>query len=100
MNKHLIIATAIALASGPAWAQATNQTGNSAIKDSAPKVTASATEGANSFTEDQARGRFAKAGYKVTALTKDDKGIWTGTATKGGKTMKVGLDFKGNITKR
>lgn len=55
-------------------------------------------EGANSFTEDQARERIVEAGYAdVTGLVLDDKGVWRGTATKDGKAVNVALDYQGNI---
>jgi len=54
--------------------------------------------GANSFTEAQARERITAAGFStVGALRKDDSGIWRSTAQKGGKTVNVAVDFKGNI---
>ena len=31
------------------------------------------------------------------SLKKDDNGIWTGTATKGGQKVNVKLDFQGNV---
>ena len=55
-------------------------------------------EGANSFTEDQAKERIAEAGYAdVTGLALDDKGVWRGTAMKDGKSVSVALDDQGNI---
>jgi len=55
-------------------------------------------EGANSFTEGQAQDRALAAGYTdVSMLTKDDKGIWRGTATIDGKASKVAVDYKGNV---
>ena len=55
-------------------------------------------EGANSFTEGQAQDRVVAAGFpSVSALTKDDKGIWRGTATKDGKNVNVAVDYKGNV---
>ncbi len=55
--------------------------------------------GANSFTESQAMSRFTDAGFKnVTGLNKDDQGIWRGKAEKDGKSVNVGLDYKGNIS--
>ena len=55
-------------------------------------------EGANSFTEDQARDRVIAAGFSgVSAMTKDEKGIWRGTATKDGKSLNVAVDYKGNV---
>lgn len=54
--------------------------------------------GANSFTEDQAKGRIQDAGFAdVSKLTKDDQGIWRGQATKNGKNTTVALDYKGNV---
>ncbi len=55
-------------------------------------------EGANSFTEDQAKDRMIAAGMTdPTGLAQDDKGIWRGTATKDGMTVTVAVDFKGNV---
>jgi hypothetical protein len=54
--------------------------------------------GSNSFTEGQARSRMEEAGYtNVTELTKNDQGIWQGKAQKDGRSVTVGLDYKGNI---
>ena len=95
--RTLIAAAALALA-GSASAQMTDSSTNAAVKDSAPRATSAPAKGHNSFTEGQARKRLAKAGYAVSSLTKDANGVWTGSATKAGKTMTVGLDYKGNIT--
>lgn len=55
--------------------------------------------GANSFTEGQARSRLEEAGISaVTGLTKDDNGIWRGRGQWNGKAVTVGLDFRGNIS--
>lgn len=55
-------------------------------------------EGANSFTEDQAKDRVVATGMTTPAtLVKDDKGIWRGTAMKNGKSVDVAVDFKGNV---
>lgn len=57
--------------------------------------------GANSFTEGQARDRITDAGYTdVSALMKDDNGIWRGKASKGGAVMDVQVDFQGNVTSK
>ena len=54
--------------------------------------------GANSFTEGQAKSRIESAGFtNVTALKKDDKGIWRGKASKGGSSTDVSVDFQGNV---
>jgi hypothetical protein len=55
-------------------------------------------EGANSFTEGQAKDRVIAAGMSSpAALTKDEKGIWRGTAMKDGKSINVAVDYKGNV---
>ena len=63
-------------------------------------VPASALEkGANSFTEGQAKSRLEAAGLSdVTNLKKDDDGIWRAEAKRSGKSVKAGLDYKGNIS--
>lgn len=54
--------------------------------------------GANSFTEAQAQDRAIAAGFsKVSALKKDDNGVWRGTASSEGKDVGVAIDFKGNV---
>jgi putative membrane protein len=60
--------------------------------------TAAPLEGANSFTEAQARKRIADAGFTdIGALTKDDHGVWRTSAAKDGAPVSVSLDFKGNV---
>ena len=54
--------------------------------------------GANSFTENQAKDRAMAAGFtNVSALAKDENGIWRGTASKDGKSVNVAVDYKGNV---
>src|SRR4051794_1506712 len=54
--------------------------------------------GANSFTEGEARRRIESNGYaEIGDLKKDADGVWHGTAKKGGSTVKVWLDYKGNV---
>ena len=54
--------------------------------------------GANSFTEVQAQDRAIAAGFvTVSALKKDDKGVWRGTAMDGTKSVNIAVDFKGNV---
>jgi hypothetical protein len=33
----------------------------------------------------------------VVGLKKDSDGVWRGTATQGGKSVKVSVDFQGNV---
>jgi putative membrane protein len=54
--------------------------------------------GANSFTEGQAKSRIEARGFtNVSALQKDDAGVWRGTATRGGAQVAVSVDFQGNV---
>ena len=84
---------------------ASGKTDNSTTTSTAPTATstdqsnpAAPVPGANSFTEAQAKTRIQDAGFSnVSALTKDDKGIWRGTAAKDGKQVAVALDFQGNV---
>ncbi len=100
--KALIATALIALAAGGAQAATQGSAAhNPATKDSHVGHVTAPAAGANSFTETQAQGRIAKAGYtNVSALTKDKDGVWRGSATQAGKTVKVGLDYKGNVTTR
>ena len=101
MLRSTFAVAAITLLASSAGAQ-TTQAGshNPVVKDGAPHKVMAPARGANSFTEDQARGRFTKAGY--TGLSKLTKagGLWQGTAMKGGKRQTVMLDYKGNVTAR
>ena len=101
MRMLTISAALLALAGSTAWAQkpATPDTNTPAV--STPNTTNpnAPVEGANSFTEGQARSRIESMGYtNITGLTKDDKGVWRGRATMKGKQVNVSLDFQGNVT--
>jgi hypothetical protein len=88
-----------ALIAAPALAQTAPAKNNTAIKDAHTVDDGGARSGANSFTQAQAREHIAKSGFTaVSALTKDKHGVWRGTATKGGHSVHVGLDFKGNVS--
>jgi hypothetical protein len=55
-------------------------------------------EGANSFTEGQAKDRATASGVSgISAMTKDDKGVWRGTGMVDTATVNVAVDFKGNV---
>jgi hypothetical protein len=101
--RHLLLAAAFVGASTfGAFAQtSTTPTTDGDTPAVATPDTGNATapvEGANSFTEDQAKERITEAGYAdVTGLTLDDRGLWKATATKDGKSMNVALDYQGNI---
>ena len=55
-------------------------------------------QGANSFTETQAKDRVVASGMSTpTTMLKDDKGIWRGAALQDGKSVNVAVDYKGNV---
>lgn len=55
-------------------------------------------KGSNSFTEGQAMDRIVAAGFtSVASLVKDGDGIWRGSAMRDGRSVKVAVDFKGNV---
>jgi glucose/arabinose dehydrogenase len=57
--------------------------------------------GANSFTEQQAMMRLRDAGITdVTGLAKDNNGVWRGRGTWQGRSVAVGLDYRGHIAAR
>jgi hypothetical protein len=102
--RKLLITTAIVAVAIPAMAQQPSppanrdantpavNTPNSAPNPGAPVA------GANSFTEGQAKSRIEARGFNnVAGLKKDNDGVWRGTATQGGKSVKVSVDFQGNV---
>jgi hypothetical protein len=105
MNRALaaVMLTGL-LSSGVAFAQdaSTNaspnppavSTGHADVKTSAAPVA-----GKNSFTKRQTAKRLRDHGYShVKGLTKDDQGIWHGTAMKGSASTNVSVDYQGNIS--
>jgi hypothetical protein len=55
-------------------------------------------EGANSFTQSQAKDRVFSSGFAApSTITKDEKGIWRGTTIRDGKSVSVAVDYKGNV---
>jgi periplasmic protein CpxP/Spy len=112
MKLAVIMTLAATLGATAALAQSEQRQGNPAVKSPQPNSDQSSSRGAaggdagsarlepgsNSFTESQARSKIEQAGYQnVTDLKKDDQGIWRAKANKGGQTVSVGLDFKGNV---
>lgn len=72
--------------------------GPPAIKTTEGNNPGAPAEGANSFTEDQAKSRIEERGFaNVSELKKDDQGIWRGTAEREGRRVEVMLDFQGNV---
>jgi hypothetical protein len=99
MKMTLLAAALLSAVSMQAFAQTTATDGDTpAVATPDSKNATAPVEGANSFTESQAQERIVEAGFTdVSALKLDDKGVWRGTAMKGGKSTPVGLDYQGNI---
>ena len=90
-----LLAASHALAQTP---PATDRPNNSAVNSSDQNNSNRPVAGANSFTEGQAKSRIEAAGFtNVTALKKDDNGVWRGKASKGGTSSDVSVDFQGNV---
>lgn len=54
--------------------------------------------GANSFTAAQVRARLAEMGFpEVADLHLDGQGIWRGRAEHAGRTLAVGMDYRGEV---
>lgn len=97
--KTAILASALVMASTFAFGQ-TAQPGpnNPAVSTPGVNNAPRPVEGANSFTEGQAKARLEAQGYtNITDLKKDDQGVWRAKASKGGSNSNVSLDFQGNI---
>jgi hypothetical protein len=99
MRMTLIAAALLSAVSMQAIAQTAATDGETpAVATPDSKNATAPVAGANSFTESQAQERIVEAGFTdVSALKLDDKGVWRGTAMKGGKSMPVGLDYQGNV---
>ncbi|ACI57980.1 conserved hypothetical protein (plasmid) [Rhizobium leguminosarum bv. trifolii WSM2304] len=102
MNRLIFATFAAALAASSALAQTAPKPATDpktpAVATPAAKNPTAPVEGANSFTESQAKSRIEDAGYSdVKGLKLDDKGIWQASAKKGARSVMVGLDYQGNI---
>lgn len=102
MNYKIATATALAalFIASSAFAQTPAKPGpnNNAVNSPGQNNSSAPVEGRNSFTEGQAKSRIEAAGYtEVSALKKDDAGVWRGKAAKSGAVKDVSLDFEGNV---
>lgn len=99
MQRSMLAVAAVMLATGALAQNPQSSAHNPAVKDGKVHQVATPVKGHSSFTESQAKGRLAKAGYaNVSDLKKTDDGFWQGSAMKGGRTVTVSLDYKGNVT--
>jgi hypothetical protein len=104
--RGILLATCLLAFSAPAFAQQPNATPPANPDARTPAVSTpnspsnpgAPAAGANSFTEGQAKVRIEDRGFaNVSALRKDDSGVWRGTAMKEGKSVNVSVDFQGNV---
>lgn len=102
MHRAALVATTLALAlnGASAFAQTPAQPGpqNPAMKSENTNNSNMPVKGANSFTMGEARSHLVAQGYTgVSALKKDNAGVWRGTAMKDGQRMHVSVDYQGNV---
>jgi hypothetical protein len=84
--------------SGATTPNRTTDSNAAARVDDGTRTAATPAEGANSFTEGQAKSRIEAAGFtNVYDLQKDEKGIWRGRAQQGSQQVSVALDYQGNV---
>jgi hypothetical protein len=102
------MAAALTLAASSAFAQdaavggadTSAQAGpqNPAVKGMHDNNSATPVKGANSFTRTEAQKQIEAKGYThVAGLTKDQEGVWRGTAEKNGASGPVSVDYQGNV---
>ncbi len=99
---RLIVLTTVAagLFGSAAFAQTPAQQGpaNPAVKNMHENNSSAPVAGANSFTKGEAMKQIEAKGYThVTKLTKDESGVWRGTAMKDGQSGPVSVDYQGNV---
>ena len=101
MKRSLLFICVGLLAATTASAQnppAQSGPNNSAVNSPGQNNSNAPVAGRNSFTEGQAKSKIEDAGYaNITALKKDDNGVWRGNASKSGSATAVSVDFQGNV---
>jgi hypothetical protein len=105
MKLVALSAAGLLLGCGVSMAQTSGQAAASGNDNQAVSTTSAnaptPAKGANSFTMSEAQGRIEKSGFThVTALNKDEDGVWHGTAQRNGASTPVWLDYKGNVGTR
>ena len=120
MRASFAVAVAVSVLAGQAFAQNTTPgnpaaavqaqkqvpptadgPSNPAVRTEQGNIATAPVAGANSFTEGEAKSRIEARGFaNVTALVKDNEGIWRGKAMQNGRSVDVALDFQGNVFPR
>jgi hypothetical protein len=99
--RKIFLASCLLVLAVPATAQPANRNADTPAvnRPNSPPNPGAPAAGANSFTEGQAKSRIENRGFgNVSALRKDDNGVWRGKAMKDGKSVNVSVDFQGNVT--
>ena len=99
-KSTILVAAAACLLASATLAQAPAQSGpqNPAVKTDSGNNSDMPVRGANSYTQSEAKSRIERQGFtRVSALRKDQAGVWRGTAMKDGKSMQVSVDYQGNV---
>jgi hypothetical protein len=101
MKRSILVLCAAMIAASAASAQtpaAKSGPNNNAVNTSGKNNSNSPVAGRNSFTQGQAKSKIEEAGYSnVSALKKDNNGVWRGKARKDGSSASVSVDFQGNV---
>ena len=117
MRSTIITAAIFTLAAGTAFAQIENQSPaeleatqdahNPPISEPATAAPEAAHENpdptpglaeSSPITEEQAKAKIEAEGYsEISALMKDENGMWTASAMKDGKPVQLSLNEQGNI---
>ncbi len=101
MKRSIMVVCAAMMAATAASAQtpaAKSGPNNNAVNTSGKNNSNAPVAGRNSFTQGQAKSKIEEAGYtNVSALKKDNNGVWRGKARKGGSSASVSVDFQGNV---
>jgi hypothetical protein len=93
MIRTLALAAVVATGfAAPALAESANGASPAQTAEAKPALRG------NLFTQDQARAHLNHLGYtNVSELSKDENGVWRGSATKDGETRNVAVDVKGTV---
>lgn len=95
MRAHSLLILALML---PSTARAAPEPPAAPAEKAHGAVGAQLKPGANSFTAAQVRARFSEMGFSdVADLRLDDQGIWRGRAEHAGRSVAVGMDYRGEV---
>lgn len=100
INASILVAAVGCFVASATLAQTPAQSGpqNPAVKTDNGNNSDMPVKGANSYTQSEAKSRIESQGFtNVSALQKDQDGVWRGTAVKDGRPVQVSVDYQGNV---